>query len=70
MTELETMQRAKMYIDKLAKEEAKIIAEYFGVDPTVVRAIYVILTFCTAFSGVLAYLILLLIIPERRNQIR
>jgi phage shock protein C len=46
------------------------IAEYFGVDPTVVRAIYVILTFCTAFSGVLAYLILLLIIPERRNQIR
>lgn len=46
------------------------IAEYFGVDPTLVRAIYVILTFCTAFSGVLAYLILLLIIPERRNQIR
>ena len=46
------------------------IAEYFGVDPTVVRAIYVILTFCTAFSGALAYLILLLIIPERRNQIR
>ena len=46
------------------------IAEYFGVDPTVVRAIYVILIFCTAFSGVLAYLILLLIIPERRNQIR
>ena len=46
------------------------IAEYFGVDPTVVRAIYVILTYCTAFSGVLAYLILLLIIPERRNQIR
>ena len=46
------------------------IAEYFGVDPKVVRAIYVILTFCTAFSGALAYLILLLIIPERRNQIR
>ena len=39
-------------------------AEYMVFDPTVVRVIYALLTVCTAFSGVIIYLILWLIIPE------
>lgn len=39
-------------------------AEYMDFDPTVVRVIYALLTVCTAFSGVIIYLILWLIIPE------
>ena len=39
-------------------------AEYMDFDPTVVRVIYALLTVCPAFSGVIIYLILWLIIPE------
>ena len=38
------------------------IAEYFGIDPTVVRLIWVIFAFCGG-SGVVAYLIALAIMP-------
>lgn len=41
------------------------IANYFGWDPTVVRLIYLLLTICTAFSGVLAYILLWLIMPKQ-----
>ena len=41
------------------------LAEYMDVDPTVVRLAYVILTFFTAFSGVILYPILWLIMPEK-----
>lgn len=41
------------------------IANYLGVDPTAVRVAYVLLTVLTCFSGILAYLIMWLIIPER-----
>ncbi len=40
------------------------IAEYLDVDPTVVRVLYTVLTVFTAFSGVILYPILWLIIPE------
>lgn len=41
------------------------IAEYFGVDPTLVRAGYAILTvFSAAFPGILLYIILCLIMPK------
>ena len=40
------------------------IAEYFDVDPTLVRAIYAILAiFTTGFPGLLLYIILMLIMP-------
>lgn len=38
------------------------IAEYFGIDPTIVRLIVVVLGFTG--SGILAYIIAALIIPE------
>ncbi|MBR5550602.1 MAG: PspC domain-containing protein [Muribaculaceae bacterium] len=40
------------------------IAEYFGLDVTLVRIAYTLLSICTAFSGVLVYIVLLLIMPE------
>ena len=40
------------------------LAEYFGLDSTLVRVAYVLLSICTAFSGVLVYLIFLLRMPE------
>ena len=44
------------------------IADYFEWDITLVRIIYVLATFFTAFSGGLAYLILWLIMPEARRE--
>jgi phage shock protein PspC (stress-responsive transcriptional regulator) len=41
------------------------LAEYFGLDITLVRLAYAVLTFCTAFSGVIIYIIAWIIIPPR-----
>jgi phage shock protein C len=42
------------------------IAEYFEVDPTIVRVIYVLVSiFSIAFPGILVYIILWIIIPEQ-----
>lgn len=41
------------------------LAEYADMDPTVVRLIYAALTVFTAFSGVLLYPILWIIMPEK-----
>ncbi len=43
------------------------IADYFGWDITLVRIIYVLLTFFTAFSGGIVYLILWLVMPEAKR---
>ncbi|HLR92353.1 MAG TPA: PspC domain-containing protein [Atopostipes sp.] len=40
------------------------IAEYFGIDPTLVRVGYLIFTFLTAGSPILLYLMLAFVIPE------
>lgn len=43
------------------------IAEYLEVDPTVVRILYLILTlFTVAFPGILLYIILWIMIPDRQ----
>lgn len=43
------------------------IAEYFQLDPTVVRILYVIVSvFSVAFPGIIAYIILWAIIPQSR----
>lgn len=46
------------------------IANYLGMDPTVIRVIYTLLTVFTAFSGIIVYIILLFIIPEEPNIYR
>lgn len=40
------------------------IANYFGWDPAIVRLVYILLTFGTAFSGVIVYIILWICMPE------
>lgn len=41
-------------------------AEYFGLDATLVRVIYVALTiFSAAFPGIILYLIMMLLMPEQ-----
>ncbi len=58
---------------KLTKSNNKAIAgvcaglaEYFDIDPTVVRVAYVALTvFSAAFPGVLLYFILMLLMPQK-----
>jgi len=43
------------------------IAEYFDMDPTIVRLIYVLVSvFSVAFPGILVYLILWVVIPQKR----
>lgn len=39
------------------------IAEYFNIDPTIVRLLWVILVLC-AGTGILAYIIAAIIVPE------
>lgn len=45
------------------------IANYVNMDATVVRIVYVLLTFFTAFSGLILYFILMLLIPEEKNRL-
>lgn len=57
---------------KLVRSNNKIIAgvcggiaEYFDVDPTLIRVIYAALTLFTAgFPGVLLYIIMMLVMPQ------
>lgn len=44
------------------------IAEYFGLEVSLVRVGYVLLTLFTAFCGVLVYFILAVIIPQEKNR--
>ena len=42
------------------------LGDYFNIDPTIIRIIYVLLTvFSAAFPGVVAYIIMALIIPRQ-----
>lgn len=42
------------------------LADYFGWDVTVVRIAYVLATIFTAFSGTIVYLILWIVMPEKK----
>ncbi len=42
------------------------LAEYFSIDPTVVRLIFVLLTLFSKGFGILAYIILILAVPEEK----
>ena len=58
---------------RIKRSDKKIIAgvlggfaEYFDMDPLIVRIIYVALSFFTAgFPGILVYLVLWLVIPKK-----
>ena len=42
------------------------LAEYFGMDASIVRIIYLLATIFTAFAGVLFYIILMLVMPAQK----
>ena len=44
------------------------IANYANIDVTVVRIVYTLCTIFTVFSGAIIYFILMLLIPEEKNQ--
>ena len=44
------------------------IAGYFGLDVSLVRIGYALLTLFTAFSGVIFYALLVIIIPQENNR--
>jgi phage shock protein PspC (stress-responsive transcriptional regulator) len=43
------------------------LAEYFEFDATWVRILYALLTFCTAFSGCILYIIMWIVIPDKNR---
>ena len=43
------------------------MAEFFGLDPTLVRIAYALLTVFTAFCGIILYPILYWIIPSKKS---
>lgn len=44
-------------------------SDYLGVDVTIIRVIYVLLSiFTDGFPGLVLYIILAIVMPERRNQ--
>ncbi len=61
---------------KLVRSNNKIIAgvcggiaEYFQIDPTLVRVVYAALTLFTAgFPGVILYIIMMLLMPQPEGQ--
>ena len=42
------------------------LAEYFDFDPVMVRIAYAFLTIFTAFCGLICYIVLWLVMPEKR----
>ena len=42
------------------------LAEYFGLDASIVRIVWLLATIFTAFAGVLIYIILMIIMPEQK----
>ena len=62
------MKGKKLYKSKTDEKIAGVcggIAEYFDIDPTLIRVAYVVLSlFSAAFPGVLLYIILMILIPN------
>ncbi len=44
------------------------LAEFFGLDVSLVRIVYTLATIFSAFSGVIIYFLMVLIVPEEENR--
>lgn len=58
----------KLYRSRIDKRICGVcggIAEYLEVDPTIIRLLWVLLTFCSFGSAMLAYFICALIVPNQ-----
>ena len=66
MSEQKKMERPRT--GRLVAGVCAAIANYANLDVTVVRVVYTLATIFTAFSGVIVYFILTLLIPEEKKQ--
>ncbi len=63
---MNTTKKLRRSKDKMLGGVCSGIAEYFDIDPTLVRIAYALLTiFSAGFPGVLAYIVLWIVIPEK-----
>ena len=63
------MAQKRFYLSQTDKKIAGVcggLAEYFDVDPLIVRVAFLILTFCIG-GGLMAYLVLWLLAPKENN---
>lgn len=56
--------------DKMIAGVCGGIAEYLDADPTLIRVAYVLLTITTAFSGIIAYLVLWIVMPAPKKELQ
>jgi len=66
MSDIKKMERPR--IGRKLAGVCAAIANYANVDVTVIRVAYILLTIFTAFSGVIVYSILTLLIPEEKDN--
>ena len=66
MSDLKKMERPR--IGRKLAGVCAAIANYANIDVTVIRVAYTLLTIFTAFSGIIVYFILMLLIPEEKNN--
>ena len=52
--------------DKMIAGVCGGLAEYFCMDASIVRIIWLLATIFTAFSGVLIYILLMIVMPEQK----
>jgi len=71
-TEKETS-KPEMNNKKLTRSRDKVLggvcgglAEYFGLDITLVRLVYAVLTLFTSFAGIIIYIVLWIVMPSKR----
>jgi len=65
------MKNKRLYRSKKDKKIAGVcggLGEYFGIDPTILRIIFVILLLPGGFPGFLPYLVMWIVIPEKPEQ--
>lgn len=54
--------------DRMLADVCGGLAQFFGLDASLVRIAYAILTIFTAFAGVPVYILMWIIIPEEKNR--
>ena len=60
----------KSRTDKVIEGVCGGIAEYINMDPTVVRVLYVVLSVMSSgFPGILIYILLMIIMPDKPEEI-
>lgn len=64
------MKQLRKSHDKMLAGVCAGLAEYMGIDPTVVRVVYAALSvFSVGFPGLLLYLILCIVMPSAEQQL-